>query len=83
MMVMDICLGRTSEQGARQSIWAALGPDGKDGPHVKPIMSGAYVSLATVTEPSDFVISKEGYDAQEKLWVSLPLLSLFASRFAD
>ena len=63
-----IC-GRTAEQGARQYIWAALGPDGKDGPHVKSTMNGAYVSLACTREPSDFVVRKEGYEAQERIWV--------------
>ncbi len=68
--IMRALLGRTAEQGARQLVWAALGPDGKEGPHVKQTMHGAYVSIAEVREPSDFVISKEGWEAQEKVWVS-------------
>lgn len=68
MGLMDIVMGRTAEQGARQLIWAALGPDGQDGEHTY-FLHGAYVSNAEVREPSDFVISKEGYGAQEKLWV--------------
>lgn len=67
--LMRLVMGRTAEQGARQLVWAALGPDGKDGPHVKHTMSGAYVSFAEVREPSDFTISREGYEAQEKIWV--------------
>ena len=66
---MDIFMGRTTEQGARQLIWAALGPDGKDGEHVKHLR-GAYVSIAEVHEPSNFVISKTGYETQERIWVS-------------
>ncbi|KAI0812412.1 hypothetical protein BC629DRAFT_1589185 [Irpex lacteus] len=66
--IMRALLGRTAEQGARQLVWAALGPDGKEGPHVKQTMHGAYVSIAEVREPSDFVISKEGWEAQEKVW---------------
>ncbi|KAI0344676.1 NAD(P)-binding protein [Trametopsis cervina] len=61
-------IGRTAEQGARQLIWAGLGPDGKEGRHVHYAMSEAYVSLAKVEEPGDFVVSKEGFEAQEKLW---------------
>ena len=68
--LMEISMGRTAEQGSRQLIWAALGPDGKEGPHVGHL-SGGYVSSGSVVEPSDFVISKEGYDTQEKIWVSL------------
>ena len=66
--VMDIALGRTAEHGARQLIWAALGPDGKDGEHTRHL-HGAYVSTQEVIEPSDFVISKQGYSVQNKLWV--------------
>ncbi|KAI0341936.1 short-chain dehydrogenase [Trametopsis cervina] len=66
--VMLTLLARTAERGARQLVWAALGPDGRDGPHVKYAMGGAYVSLARVDEPSDFVVSREGWVAQEALW---------------
>ena len=70
MKLMDITLGRTAEQGARQLVHAALGPDGEDGEHLK-FWRGAYVSCNTVQEPSDFVISKEGHEAQERIWVSM------------
>lgn len=69
MRIADLLMGRTTEEGARQLVWAALGPDGKDGPHVRH-MRGAYVSTAAVAEPGDYVISKEGYEAQERVWVS-------------
>lgn len=45
MKIMDIILGRTAEQGSRNLLWAALGPDGKEGPHLR-YMRGAYVSCA-------------------------------------
>ena len=35
MRMMDIVMGRTAEQGARQLLWAALGPDGKDGQQLR------------------------------------------------
>ncbi|KAJ3525459.1 hypothetical protein NM688_g8399 [Phlebia brevispora] len=65
--IMDLLLGRTAEQGARQLIWAALGPDGKEGQHAN-WLRGAYVSTQSIKEPSDFVISKEGGEAQDKIW---------------
>jgi len=65
---MQFAMGRTAEQGARQFIWAALGPDAKDGPHVKHHMSGAYITNTSVHEPSDFVIGEEGYEMQERIW---------------
>ncbi len=67
--IMQLFVARKAEQGARQLLWAALGPDGKDGEHVK-FLKGAYVSTLELREPSDYVISKDGYDAQERIWVS-------------
>lgn len=66
--VQDLLFGRTSEQGARQLIWAALGPDGKEGKHAD-YLRGAYVSTQHIKEPSDFAISKEGREAQDRIWV--------------
>ncbi|KAI0341927.1 NAD(P)-binding protein [Trametopsis cervina] len=68
MRIMHALIARSAEQGARQLVWASLGPDGKDGPHVRYAMSGQYVTLASTAEPSDFVISREGFAAQEKIW---------------
>lgn len=68
---MDVILGRTAEQGSRNLLWAALGPDGKEGPHFR-YMSGAYVSEAGLGEPGDNVTSKDGYELQEKIWVRRP-----------
>lgn len=78
--IMDWTMGRSAEGGARQLVWAALGPDGQDGPHVRHLQ-GAYVSNAEVFEPSDFVISKQGYEAQERLWVSY-IVSASAALYA-
>ncbi|KAI0344674.1 NAD(P)-binding protein [Trametopsis cervina] len=66
--IAEMLMARTAEQGARQIIWAALGPDGKDGPHVGQTMRGAYVSTGQTWEPSDFVISREGLEVQENVW---------------
>ncbi|TFK49620.1 short-chain dehydrogenase [Heliocybe sulcata] len=55
---------RTSEQGAYQLMWAALGPTNpSDNDHIR----GAYVVDNEITEPSDFVISKEGHEVQERI----------------
>ncbi len=68
--VLELLIGRTAEEGARQIVWGALGPDGRDGPHVRYAMSGSYTSLATVQRASEYVVSQAGYEAQERLWVS-------------
>jgi len=61
---MEKALARTSEQGSRQLVWAAVG-----GEDQLDQMRGAYVSLARISEASDFVISEEGKAFQGKLWV--------------
>ncbi|CAA7262139.1 unnamed protein product [Cyclocybe aegerita] len=64
--LMDKALARTTEEGARQLVWAAVGAKGsEDG------LRGAYISLAAVSEPSDYVISKQGHEDQNKLWDNL------------
>lgn len=73
MKIMDMVLGRTAEQGSRNLLWAALGPDGKEGPHLR-YMRGAYVSAAGLAEPGDNVMGKAGYELQERLWVREYLL---------
>ena len=55
----------TTEQGSRQLVYAALGS--KNDPDK---MKGAFVSMGTVWEVSDFVLSEEGGKVQERIWVS-------------
>ena len=45
--VLDTTMGRSAEEGARQLVWAAVGPDGRDGDAVLRLR-GAYVSTAAV-----------------------------------
>ena len=66
---MEKALARTSEEGSRQLIWAAVG-----GEDQLDQMRGAYISLAQISEASDFVISGEGKACQDKLWVCQFLL---------
>ncbi|KAF8903431.1 hypothetical protein CPB84DRAFT_1746146 [Gymnopilus junonius] len=64
--LMYIFLARTTEEGSRMPVWAAVGAEER-----KDELRGAYISLMEVHEPSDFVISKEGEKAQEKFWDNL------------
>ena len=64
--LMEKALARTSEEGSRQLIWAAVG-----GEDQLDQMRGAYISIAQISEASDFVISEEGNACQDKLWVCL------------
>lgn len=60
-------VARTSEEGSRQIILAAVGP--RDGKVEK--MRGGYVADNEVREPSEWVRSAEGREVQDRLWVSL------------
>ncbi|KZO94460.1 short-chain dehydrogenase [Calocera viscosa TUFC12733] len=59
--IFNRLIGRSTEVGSRTLVHAAVAPDmqGK---------TGVYLSSCVVTEPSDFVISKQGQEAEEKLW---------------
>ncbi|KAL0959295.1 hypothetical protein HGRIS_014560 [Hohenbuehelia grisea] len=61
--VMDRLVGRTSEEGARQVVWGALG-GGED----EEKLRGAYVNIASVMAPSDFVESETGRLFRDSLW---------------
>ena len=67
--LMEKALARTSEEGSRQLVWAAVGGDDQ-----LDQMRGAYISIARISEASDFVISEKGKHYQDKLWVC-PLLT--------
>ncbi|EKM53475.1 uncharacterized protein PHACADRAFT_175903 [Phanerochaete carnosa HHB-10118-sp] len=65
--MLDETIGRTSEEGARQLVWAALGPDGKESERALELR-GAYVSTAAVGQPGEYVLSEEGNIVQERIW---------------
>ncbi|KAH6902602.1 short-chain dehydrogenase [Coprinopsis sp. MPI-PUGE-AT-0042] len=62
MTVMETLLGRTSEAGACQYVWAALAEN------TNGRMRGAYVDTLAVQETSDYSLSKEGLAVEQKLW---------------
>ncbi|KAF9526085.1 short-chain dehydrogenase [Crepidotus variabilis] len=64
---MEITLARTTEEGARQLIWAALGSKEGD----ERALNGAYISGMEILEPADSVVSEEGKALQNKLWDDL------------
>jgi retinol dehydrogenase-12 len=59
-------MSRTTEMGSRTLVWAALG--GKD---AGAEVHGRYTTSCRVEEESDFVLSKEGAEIEERLWVGL------------
>lgn len=55
-------VGRSTEAGSRTLVHAASqGPESH----------GAYMSDCGVARPSAFVLSKDGYESQERLWKEL------------
>jgi NAD(P)-dependent dehydrogenase (short-subunit alcohol dehydrogenase family) len=64
--LMEKALARSTEEGSRTFVWAAIGAEEK-----KDELRGAYISLMEVNEPSNFVVGEQGKVAQEKLWDNL------------
>ncbi|KAG6872921.1 hypothetical protein C0995_005179 [Termitomyces sp. Mi166 len=61
--LMEKTIARTTEEGSRQLVYAAVGGKGNE-----EQLRGAYISLARISEASDFAISPEGHAVQERLW---------------
>ncbi|KAF9031705.1 short-chain dehydrogenase [Hymenopellis radicata] len=64
--IMGKALARTAEEGSRELVYAAVGGRARE-----EQMRGAFLSLSDITEPSDFVISKEGKVMQDGYWDEL------------
>jgi retinol dehydrogenase 12 len=56
---------RTSEEGSRNLIWAAIGGAGR-----AEELRGAYIEHCDIAAVSDLVSGKEGEEIQRRLWVS-------------
>ncbi|KIL71076.1 hypothetical protein M378DRAFT_6914 [Amanita muscaria Koide BX008] len=75
---MDKLLAFTTEEGSRKLVWAALG--GADQENLR----GAYINAFQVAEPSDFVLSEQGKNLQNKIWnETLRILSDVDTRIAQ
>lgn len=68
MWLFEKLIARTAEEGARQVIWGSVvtPPESQGGLNA---LKGAYVSLAHIMEPGDFVISEKGKEFRNILWV--------------
>lgn len=62
--IMEALLARTTEEGSRQLVWAAIGGVGREFE-----LRGGYVSKADLQEVSDYALSDEGAVVQTRLWV--------------
>lgn len=62
--IFEALVARTTEEGSRQLLWAAIGGAGREFE-----LRGAYVSKANIQEVSDYALSDEGAVVQTRLWV--------------
>ncbi|KAF6753096.1 hypothetical protein DFP72DRAFT_436199 [Ephemerocybe angulata] len=64
---------RTAEEGSRQIIFASVAGEDPASADEEQLakLKGAYISNSEVAEPSDYVLSEEGKEAQDKLWTDL------------
>ncbi|KAF9492244.1 NAD(P)-binding protein [Pleurotus eryngii] len=67
MWLFEKLIARTAEEGARQVVWGSVftPPESEGG---LDALKGAYVSLAHIMEPGDFVISEKGKEFRKILW---------------
>ncbi|KAG6856449.1 hypothetical protein H0H87_004414 [Tephrocybe sp. NHM501043] len=59
--ILESLVARSSEEGSRQIVYAAVGDEDN-----LDKLRGAYISSTRVCEPSDYVL--EEHDVQDKLW---------------
>ncbi|KAG5635341.1 hypothetical protein H0H81_011663, partial [Sphagnurus paluster] len=64
--VMEKMLARSTEEGSRQLVYAALAGAEND-----EAMHGAYISYTAISEASDFAIGPQGKVVQNNLWVEM------------
>jgi retinol dehydrogenase 12 len=57
-------IARSTEEGSRQLVWAAVGGVGREFE-----LRGGYVNKADLQEVSDYVLSDEGAVVQTRIWV--------------
>ena len=62
--ISQTILARTTEEGSRQLVWAAVGGAGREFE-----LRGGYVSMANLQEVSDYALSDEGTVVQTRVWV--------------
>jgi len=62
--IVEPLLARTTEEGSRQLVWAAIGGGGREFE-----LRGGYVDKASLQEVSDYVLSDEGAAMQTRIWV--------------
>lgn len=75
--IMEALLARTTEEGSRQLVWAAIGGVGREFE-----LRGGYVSKADLHEVSDYALSDEGAVVQTRLWdESVEILSRVEPKF--
>ncbi|KAH9965253.1 hypothetical protein BC827DRAFT_1265279 [Russula dissimulans] len=76
---MEAVLARTTEEGSRQLLWAAIGGTGREF-----VLRGGYVNKANLQEVSDYVLSDEGAVVQTRIWEeSVEILSRVEPRFGS
>jgi hypothetical protein len=62
--ILEAALARSTEEGSRNLVWAAVGGAGREFE-----LRGGYVSNANLQEISDYALSDEGAVVQTRLWV--------------
>jgi hypothetical protein len=66
-----VLFARTTVEGAKTYVWAALAGKARDQNALRENLRGAFTMDCEIAEPSNYVLSKEGQEAETRLWVSV------------
>jgi retinol dehydrogenase-12 len=66
-----LIFAREAAEGAKAYVWASLAGKTQDRNVLRENMHGAFTMDCEIAEPSDYVLSREGRDAEKKLWVKI------------
>jgi retinol dehydrogenase-12 len=71
LKLFQLIFARTAAEGAKTYVWAALAGKSQDQNALRENIHGAFMMDCKIAEPSDYALSKEGRDAEARLWVSV------------
>jgi retinol dehydrogenase-12 len=69
--LFQLIFARTAAEGAKTYVWAALAGKPQDQKALRENMHGSLITDCKIAEPSDYALSKEGREAETRLWVSV------------
>jgi retinol dehydrogenase-12 len=71
LKLFQLIFARTAAEGAKTYVWAALAGKAQDQNALRENVHVTLIIDCKIAEPSDYALSKEGREAETRLWVSV------------